>query len=34
LLDNLPHSVRLRVIRMNFNQFGHARIVGEQGARA
>jgi hypothetical protein len=26
--------MRLRVARMNFDQFGHARIVGEHCARA
>jgi len=33
-LDNSPDPVRLRVGRMNFNQFSHARIVGEQNGRA
>ena len=33
-LDDLCDPTRLRVGRVNFDQFGHARIVGEQNGRA
>ena len=33
-LDDFPNPMRLRVGRMDFYQFGHARIVGEEQARA
>jgi len=33
-IDDLSDPTRLRVSRVNFDQFGHARIVGEQNVRA
>ena len=33
-LDDFPDPMRLRIGRMNFDQFGHARIVGERNAHA
>ena len=34
LFDDLFHATRLRISGVNFNKFGHARIVGEQNGRA